>query len=264
MTSLLLTLTLTGCLTKADPDADGRRAPTVDERTDNDLGSTDSGPPGDDTASTTDTAAVSDDTDTTDTTDDTNTPPDSDPPDDTGTAPDDLAPGIGDLVISELMPHPAAVTDADGEWIELTNVSGETLSLERCVLWQQPSFICELYDNAGDPVVIEPGAIITLCANPDKVTNGGVTCEGRYVAPEASSDCGLGNGGDTLAIECGERLIDAVEYSESQLVEGASLGVDPSAVDADDNDNDLKWCPQTSAMRDGDLGTPGAENDPCF
>jgi len=255
----LTALTLSGCLTKADPDDDGRRAPTVDERTDatDDTGDA----PPDDTAgdSGTSDSGTSDSTPTDTAPTDTAPPEDSDEP-----TPTHSAPAIGAIVITEIMAHPSVTSDADGEWLEVTNTSDERLTLEDCVLWQQPSFTCELLDLEGTPVLLEPGDILTLCANTDAATNGGVPCDGSYVSPERNSDCGLGNGGDAIAIECEDRFIDAVEYGETQLIEGSSLGVDPSAVDASDNDNALKWCPQISPMRDGDFGTPGAENDSCY
>ena len=43
---------------------------------------------------------------------------------------------------------------------------------------------------------------------------------------------------------------------------GASMTLSPG-FDANDNDNGFNWCEGTSSYGDGDLGTPGAENDAC-
>jgi hypothetical protein len=40
-----------------------------------------------------------------------------------------VEPGVGDLIFTEVMCDPSAVLDSDGEWIELTNLSEETLDL---------------------------------------------------------------------------------------------------------------------------------------
>ena len=258
MTSLLLTLTtlaLTGCLDTAKPDEDGRIAPTLDDSSDI-ADDTNGLPTGEDTAVGADggTDTTAPDTDATDTA----------PPGETASEPSHAAPWIGAVVITEVMAHPSVTADADGEWIEVTNATDEALSLEDCVLWQQPSFTCELLEDGGGPILMEPGAILTLCVNTDQDSNGGVPCDGRYVSPKGNSDCGLGNSGDTLGIKCDGDYIDTMEYGETQLLEGASLGLDPSAISASDNDNAYKWCPQVSPLRDGDFGTPGVENDSCF
>ncbi len=59
-------------------------------------------------------------------------------------------------------------------------------------------------------------------------------------------------------------VIDRVEFTRDwEIVEGASMSLDPSLYSATDNDVQASWCPSKSAYGDGDLGTPGAENDSC-
>lgn len=56
-----------------------------------------------------------------------------DPGDDTG-APGVAGPGAGDILVTEFLADPQDVADADGEWIELTSVAAEDLSLDGCTL----------------------------------------------------------------------------------------------------------------------------------
>jgi len=45
--------------------------------------------------------------------------------------------------------------------------------------------------------------------------------------------------------------------------DGASMSLDPGSYDAGDNDLGGNWCEGASDYNMGDLGTPGAANDPC-
>lgn len=59
-------------------------------------------------------------------------------------------------------------------------------------------------------------------------------------------------------------VIDRVEFTRDWgILEGASMSLDPSLYSATSNDLQSSWCPSTTAFGDGDLGTPGAENDSC-
>ncbi len=62
---------------------------------------------------------------------DTDAPVDTQPPGDTGGAGPDEA---GEVLITEFMADPVDAADSDGEWLELSNLSGEDLDLGGCVL----------------------------------------------------------------------------------------------------------------------------------
>ena len=83
------------------------------------------------------------------------------------------APNAGDLVINEIMQNPSAVSDLDGEWFEVKNVSGVARDLDNCTLT----------DADNDSHTISTGTQIAadeyfvFCRNGNSSTNGGVTCD---------------------------------------------------------------------------------------
>ena len=163
-------------------------------------------------------------------------------------------PGPGQVVITEIMQNPHAVTDQHGEWIEVMNISDEALSLEGVRL-----------RDAGDdshliagPLVIAPGAYALLASSVDL----GVGITADYVW----TNFYLGNASDTIALEVSGELIDAVAYDGGPLwpdPTGASMALDPAAIDAGWNDDGARWCAGVIFYGAGDLGTPGVENWPC-
>jgi len=59
-------------------------------------------------------------------------------------------------------------------------------------------------------------------------------------------------------------VIDRVEFTrEWGIAEGASMSLDPSLYSATSNDLQASWCPSKTVFGDGDLGTPGDDNDSC-
>jgi hypothetical protein len=95
--------------------------------------------------------------------------------------------------------------------------------------------------------------------NSDSTTNGGVAVEYGY------SGFILGNSDDEIELVDGSgAIIDSLVYSGALVVDGSSASLDPSAFDADLNDDQANWCTSTSDMIGGDRGTPGAINDSCL
>lgn len=169
------------------------------------------------------------------------------------------APAPGDLVIAELMVNPDAVSDARGEWIELTNVSPDALNLAGCVVHDEGTDAFTL-DGPGGGLLLEPGAQLVLGLDGDPLTNGGVDVDFVYTTML------LENAGDDVILTCGEVAIDRVTYDALSwpLVSGQSLSLDPTRADSDLNDDPGSWCPAVVRYGLGDLGTPGAENPACF
>jgi hypothetical protein len=184
--------------------------------------------------------------------------------DDSGTMRAVVAPGPGDLVITEVMPSPTRVGDATGEWFEakvMADVDLNGVGLDRAG------------DNNIKPDVITSSACVRVTA-------------GSYVVFAKSSDAGQNGGlpasaiaglfkftivpgtptpGD-IAILAGTTVIDAVRWT--QTVNGKSLQLDPDLVDPIANDTESNFC--NAALPYGsptsgtpDLGTPGLENSQC-
>jgi hypothetical protein len=161
----------------------------------------------------------------------------------------------GDLVITEVMQNPNAVTDALGEWFEVTNVSGVEVDLQGLEL-----------DSTGDvgsvvgvSLVVADGASVVFALNGNTGTNGGVVADHVYSAIV------LGNATDGLTVGFGAVTFDTVTWDDGATFPdptGATMSLD-SAGDAATNDLGASWCAGVSAYGAGDLGTPGAVNPAC-
>ena len=171
-----------------------------------------------------------------------------------------VMPLAGDLVFSEFMADPGAVSDAAGEWIELYNASGFDIDLAGF----------ELHDDGTDShlilgsLVLPAGARVVLARNTDVTSNGGVVAAYEY------SGFTLDNSADELVLSFGGLEIDRFDYTLSTWpgIEGHSVSLDPALglPDAVDNDQPSNWCgamlPITSVG--SDFGTPGGTNDTCL
>lgn len=164
-------------------------------------------------------------------------------------------PAAGEVIVSEIMPDPTAVSDADGEWFELHNLSDtETYQLSGC----------ELSGQAGEEVItidgdfqIGPDAYIAFA--PLSKVDPGFTP--GYAYDEAFS---VANGGDVITLTCDGIVVDTVDYDAFPPAGGVSLNLDPDFFDATANDDGANWCPGVNVYLDPDTGTPGAANDECI
>lgn len=168
------------------------------------------------------------------------------------------APNAGDIVINEIMQNPSAVTDANGEWFEVKNISGVARDLDGCTITDNDSDSHTISSNTE----IDADEYFVFCRNANSNENGGVTCDYDF------SGFQLTNGDDEIIITCGGTEIDRVEY------DGGTSWPDPTGAsmtynvpDSGDTSNNIgsNWqdsedTPQSSTYGDGDYGTPGAEN----
>jgi hypothetical protein len=165
------------------------------------------------------------------------------------TASQPLAEHPGDLIISELMIDPKALSDAEGEWIELYNATDATLELRGCQLDDGAESLHEI-----PAVLVEAGAFLTIAGEAE---------------PGFSADLlvplSLTNSADSVAILCQGLEIDRVSYdkaAEFAIAPGLSLALDPAELDAHANDAASAWCAGMDAYAT-DLGSPGQPNPSC-
>ncbi len=165
--------------------------------------------------------------------------------------------GAGDLVITELMPDPTAVSDSNGEWFELYNNTADEVNLDGLELTDNGSNSTTL---SGE-ILVAGGSYAVICTNEDSTTNGGVTCDAEW--PTFT----LSNGDDEVILSYSGTEFDRVEYDDGVTFiatpTGASLSLTDGVLDATSNDDGASWCEATSSYGDGDLGTPGSGNDAC-
>jgi hypothetical protein len=166
----------------------------------------------------------------------------------------------GDLIISEIMYNPKALSDAEGEWIELHNVSGKSLNLKNLVIRRGSNN--SLHKIATD-VILLPNKYAVLARTAT------ATSKPDYLY---GSSISLPNSGEEIIINTyGTNGIDgtvicSVNYGLSGFnvsLDGAALQLDPSITNADLAKIGTNWCGATVAYSTGDLGTPGGTNNAC-
>ncbi len=164
-----------------------------------------------------------------------------------------LVPSPGDLVITEVMVDSAHNPGHGGQWFELYNRSGSSLSL-----WG-----CEFSNSVGDSFV--PGdyympadSHATLGVAPEGFNVGGLY---RHVRFEA---------GDSIRVDCQDvdsgnpRTIDTVAWTSAwPSAPGASMQLNRDRTDTTQNDDPSSWCVSTMPFNPADYGTPNQLNDTC-
>ncbi len=155
----------------------------------------------------------------------------------------------GDLIVTELQIDPRALSDSQGEWVELWNPSTTvTWELEGCAFESDPD---ERHVIAGSLLVL-PGRhlVVARSASPG------------FVPDYVLSGLSLANEDDAFVLVCDDSYIDLVTWSGS--TPGRSWSLDPALTDAALNDDEAAWCPAPVEGSNGaDAGTPGAANPPC-
>lgn len=170
-----------------------------------------------------------------------------------------MRPAVGDLVITELMPDPKAVTDTSGEWFEVlvkADVDLNGLKLG--------------YDNSSSTLQSQacihpgPGSWVVFAKNADSAANGGL--------PPVAGTFGfsLGNSGPhTVKVMFADGgLLDQVAYDTANVKPGISWQLDVNNLDAISNDAAANFCNSDAGswtgVAGGDVGTPGTANGRCF
>ncbi|HSH03058.1 MAG TPA: Ig-like domain-containing protein [Anaerolineae bacterium] len=157
------------------------------------------------------------------------------------------------IVINEILQHPAAVLDANGEWFEIYNADSNVIDLNG---WR-------ITDNLDShlitaTVVVPVGGYAVLCRDSNPATNGGVVCDYEY-----GDSIQLSNDADFITLSQGA-VVDTVAYDggvEFPDPDGVSMCLMEASTD---NSVGSNWSLSTTAFGDGDLGSPGAANLDCM
>ncbi len=167
----------------------------------------------------------------------------------------DLRPG--DLVITEAMSRPDACGDASAEYFEVFNTTGQILNLRglEIVIDGQSSILRQNYPIGPAAWAIaefhsgaSPGSCYTNLAH-DFLWNSNT----------------MPDEGTTISLVSLNGVVDAVDLTGLATESGASLSLDPTAVDVASNDDPGNWCisQQTFTGSQGDRGTPKVANPSC-
>ena len=169
--------------------------------------------------------------------------------------PPGIPPSAGQLVITEIMINPEAVSDTDGEWFEVFNPTELYLELQGLTISDGAD---EQFTIDGS-LTIPPGGFLVFGINGNLNQNGGIPVDYAYTGFI------LSNSDDVIEISNGGTIIDRVEYDQINfpIVAGTSTSLDPKAFNSTLNDLGANWCDAVTLLSSGDVGTPGEINDDC-
>lgn len=177
---------------------------------------------------------------------------------DISNTPQNGAIGYGELLITEIMPNPAALSDTEGEWFEIYNHSDRVINLQNLILGRDDVNRHTIIDS----IDLSPGSYIVI-ERTDLATNAdGYTYGSGILLPNTGAVLTIFNEGT----ETGPGApIFSVDYGGTDFpnVAGASISLSPDLINAADAVRGASWCSSTSVYSTGDLGTPGAVNDSC-
>ena len=160
---------------------------------------------------------------------------------------------VGDVVVSELMPNPNAVSDSVGEWLELRNTTASTINLVGFIIRDQGVDLFTL-----PSLTIVPHGFATLAAWGSSSQNGGFTPS--YVWP--SNSFFLANSVDEIEVVApGGLVVDGFAYGTGTGISvptGSSIErKDASAPPWAAN---FQTASPTATFGAGDRGTPNGLN----
>ena len=166
----------------------------------------------------------------------------------------------GEIIVTEIMYNPNAVSDTAGEWFEIYNSGESAVNLNG---WSINDYGSDNY-VFSDNIIIMSGDYAVLCKNTDSALNGGIVCDAGY------SSFTLGNTADAVILARPDASVsDEVVYDvgvepwKSMNKAGYSLQLDSGKYNSADNDDGANWCNAVEPIAAGDYGTPGGINSEC-
>ena len=154
------------------------------------------------------------------------------------------------IVVTEVMVNPSAVSDTYGEWFEIYN--NDTISIDLAG-WRIADSEDDLHEiqTVSIEFYINPGDYLVLGRNVDNTVNGGYTADYGY------SSFQLSNSEDEIFLVDNEnRIVDEVEYQYPSFPFSSGASMYLKNIDYDNN-VDTSWAMSDMEYGLGDLGTPG-------
>lgn len=154
---------------------------------------------------------------------------------------------IGDLLISEVLANPSAVSDGNGEYFELFNTSNIAIDINGFTISDEGSNSHLI--NSSNSLFVQPGEYFVLGNNGDLNNNGG------YIADYVYSDFSLTNSSDEIILSSTDNIpIAQLAFSGAPFgISGTSAELinqllQPTAAD---------YALSIAVFGNGDRGTPG-------
>jgi hypothetical protein len=155
----------------------------------------------------------------------------------------------GVLAFTEVLRDPAATANAHGQYVEIVNLA-PTRSVDLAGMT-----LTSAGGSVRLPTVhLSPGSVALICADADPATNGGLDCAATLPAPLGAID------GVALS---GLVTFDELDWTGWIATPGVAWELAADALDPDANDEPASWCDATTAVGNGELGTPGIVDPPC-
>jgi hypothetical protein len=166
---------------------------------------------------------------------------------------DDLVYNNAGIVITEIMPNPASVSDSYGEWFEIHNTTDSTIDIHGWIIKDGGSD-AHTITNVAMSVPVMSGDYFVLVRNADSTLNGGLMADYEY------SGFLLSNSEDEIILLDGTgAIVDEVHYNNSWVF-GSGESMETHDLNTDNNVSE-NWFEATLAYGNGDLGTPGSFYD---
>ena len=161
--------------------------------------------------------------------------------------------GPSGIVITEIMPNPATVSDTYGEWFEIYNTTDSTVDIDGWSIKDAESDNHTITSVAMS-VPVMPGDYFVFGRNADSTLNGGLMADYEY------SGFLLSNNEDEIILLDGTgAIVDEVHYTNSwDFGNGSSMEIHDFSIDNNLSEN---WYEATLSYGSGDLGTPGTNYD---
>jgi hypothetical protein len=164
-----------------------------------------------------------------------------------------VPPGLGDVIITEVMADPAAVADTAGEWFEVYFAAAADLNGLQLGDASNPT-ANEI--TSADCLHVAAGSYVVFAVNANPAQNGGLP------AVAYAFTFGLNNTNETITVGHGGVVLDTISYATS--IAGTARSLSSTALDPTQNDLATSWCAATATYGTGtDKGSPGAANPAC-
>ena len=156
----------------------------------------------------------------------------------------------GDLVISEFMANPNAVSDSYGEYVEFYNTTDTTIDINGFTL-EDDDGQAHTIDNGGS-LLVAPHDFIVLGLNGDSTQNGG------YHADYVYTDYYLSNSADEIVLKQGSTEIARLNYSDGDpFGPGVALELKDVSLAVNGVTQQSDYTAATTVFGAGDKGSPG-------
>ena len=166
-------------------------------------------------------------------------------------------PAVGAIIVTEVMQNPKSVNDDSGEYFEVYNTTAAAIDMQG---WMIKSLTTSSKDHViASSLIVPANGYAVLGINSDSGANGGVAVDYQY-----GSNFFLGNGSDSIVLDCGSTIVDSISWDNGATFpdpNGKSMELATNKYSATDNDSGENWAEATQEITSGgDLGTPGAAN----